>query len=583
MNRLVCLVLVGVLLATAVLPADARPATEPGTGSHLAYYGLSFLIASPELQKELKVSADQVNKLNAAWTLTMSGLGGFGEGRVRETPGETLRATDKALTETLQPGQIKRLKQIVLQQLDKSPLAVKIPEIVVELKLTEDQQKKLNEGSALISILTDAQKGTWQTMVGEKFAGALHHRASVRTLLPLDLQHTQSKSVQDDLKLTAAQQKQIAELRRKWQEAFGFPSLARATDPEPIMVTASLKTDEAVLRLLDPAQVKRLRQIELQLGEGGEQTLFARPKIVAELKLTPGQQEKLKSIQEERRKDMIPLFLTGETTETIAKHLKTHKKETHERLTKILDADQQARLREMIGTLFQGEVDSFAALPRLPAGTRLRSARPPVSLRYLELKPVQDELKMTEAQIKKLPELTKTWEDLVKDRLTWSEEDYLRKMEEAREMLDKALASLLDAKQLTRFHQIELQQRPGLTTLLRLVKVQKELQLSQDQITRITSIYNDRIGTSRLVSQELLAFRRGGAGFVGPGMGAMDEEYLKIVNSLSEITEKKLKEVLTAGQQEKLKALLGKPFQSELRLRGGPNAVPGGPAPLPPG
>ncbi len=214
MNRLACCFLVGVLLALPALPADAQPAAPPASGSRLTYYGLSYIIASPELQNELKVSAGQLGQVKGIWRRANSaGPGG---------PGPEI---DKALAETLQAGQIMRLKQILLQQFGKSPLAITIPEIVEELKLTENQKKALNEGSVLVSVLTDAQKRMWQTMVGEKFAGALNHEVSIFTTLPVNFQFVLSNSVQDELKLTMVQQKQIAELWQKWQEAFGFPSL----------------------------------------------------------------------------------------------------------------------------------------------------------------------------------------------------------------------------------------------------------------------------------------------------------------------------------------------------------------------
>lgn len=200
-------------------------------------------------------------------------------------------------------------------------------------------------------------------------------------------------------------------------------------------------TNEAVLKLLNPAQISRLRQIELQIGGEGEPILFVRHEIIADLKLSPAQQEKCRLLKEERRKDMITLFLTGESTEALARRLKAHKKETHQRLANVLDADQQAKLREMIGPLFQGEVGP-ARRPLSPPRPLVGFVRP-VTLRYLTLKPVQDELKMTEDQIKKVPELTATLADLLKDRDSWSDEDAPKKLEEAREAWTRRLPGSL--------------------------------------------------------------------------------------------------------------------------------------------
>ncbi len=101
---------------------------------------------------------------------------------------------------------------------------------------------------------------------------------------------------------------------------------------------------------------KRVKQIilQLQLQLGGETAVFMRPDIAKELKLSDDQQTKLKAIDQERRKALLPLFLTGEKHEEIEKKVTAHNKQTYDQLFAVLDDRQQQTLKGFLGEPFGG-------------------------------------------------------------------------------------------------------------------------------------------------------------------------------------------------------------------------------------
>jgi hypothetical protein len=248
---------------------------------------------------------------------------------------------------------------------------------------------------------------------------------------------------------------------------------------------------------------KRLKQITLRLSvkTGGEDAVFLRPEVVKELQLTTAQQTKLKSITAERRKALLPLFLSGENFEEIEKKVSAHTKESYDLLLAVLNEKQQSQLKELLGDPYRclpPKNMRFAAnpLPGEPEGARLR--RPPsVALHGVLLfryKAVLKELNPTADQVKRLDELRDRTQDRLELGLPGTEDWDKQIMQQTREN-EKALADILDAQQLARFKQIVLQffqkARSGqwveepTTLLYECAEVAKELQLSDKQLERI--------------------------------------------------------------------------------------------------
>ena len=164
----------------------------------------SLLLTAKGVQEELKLSPEQVRKAREAADkdrdaerLIESGPADDGDKRWREL----LAESEKAVAAILSPSQLKRFRQIRLQQVGTVALAV--PKLADELKLTEDQRKAIKaiaedreakakaviadstltprEVAAKISELTRAadagvrkrltadQRAKWEETIGEPF------------------------------------------------------------------------------------------------------------------------------------------------------------------------------------------------------------------------------------------------------------------------------------------------------------------------------------------------------------------------------------------------------------------------------
>jgi hypothetical protein len=173
------------------------------------------LLQEQPVQKELKLTADQVDKLkklSAKRQAKFAEAFGLAGDNLLKKIQELNDLDNKVLFETLQPNQEKRLKQIVLQQ--KGPDAFTDPEVATALALTDDQRREiaridkdtvnelirsLNEptgdqgalqkqaeelekkmnlmGKAAnekkLKLLTDKQIAKWKELQGEPFKGEL--------------------------------------------------------------------------------------------------------------------------------------------------------------------------------------------------------------------------------------------------------------------------------------------------------------------------------------------------------------------------------------------------------------------------
>jgi hypothetical protein len=686
------------------------------------------------LQKELKLSEAQVKKLDEQRD-KLGGLFSFDPAQ-RE---ETMKAIDKAFADILEPAQVKRLRQVVMQQLEHGPIVVGArvlagtPEVVEGLKLTDEQKARITPGTRLTALLTDDQMKAWKSLTGEPFETALQLRFGValgRAALPASVQYLLQQPVADELKLSEAQSKKVAEMRDRWQKE--FPTVVRTEEERKKLQTMTAAVEKEVGELLDATQNKRLKQIALQqsLTNGREAFVFTMPDAVKELKLTDDQNAKIKSIQEERRKALLPLFVADENSATIAKKVEAHKKETYAQLLAVLNDGQQAHLKEMIGEPVKGQVrpasafggrggfvpsatfraylsitgvlftdskplqeelklnevqikqlaelrtktqdrtgeigpsvagneqseklraelardnekalaeilqpqqltrlkqvilqfyaqgrpvpspflgrfvevseglaltreqkdrlqqgaelarvldekqqakwkamlgEPFANVASLSTGFRFRGRGGRVlntQLEYLDEKSVREDLKLADGQIKRLPELSQKWDELTRDVLNGPpSEETTRKLAEARAALGKAVAGVLDEKQVARLRQIERQQlqKQGQGTLLAEAEVQKELALSEDQVTKITAINEDARATRNMISIELL--RRVN--------DRVDEDYTRTIQAFNKIADGKLNALLAQAQHDRLRAMLGEPFKGEIRS----GFIPGG-------
>jgi hypothetical protein len=171
-------------------------------------------------------------------------------------------------------------------------------------------------------------------------------------------------------------------------------------------------------------------------------------------------------------------------------------------------------------------------------------------VRLLAEKAVQEELKLSEEQVKKVNDLSSKRGDVYRNRdQNLSREDYQKLFQEQGKATEKSIAEVLKPEQVTRLGQIALQQQgmnilsdPEVATVLQLTAEQKE--------------------TVKGIQDELRTALR--------NLGNTDESRKK-GDELRKAQGDKMAAVLTESQKSKVKEMLGAPFTGEIRsnARGG--------------
>lgn len=216
-----------ITLGLALLLAEPALAQRgQGGGGRGGFGGPGMLIQNSGVQKELKLTDDQIQKIKVATTSitdkhkderdAVRSLQGDEQREKRQELGKKIAdETTQALAGILKPEQSKRLKEITLQR--EGPRAFNTEDVQKTLKLTDDQKDKIktiNEDAAkdmrelfpqggrrgaggggggavdpsvikermtkmaslnkeamekISSVLTDDQKKAWKDMVGEAF------------------------------------------------------------------------------------------------------------------------------------------------------------------------------------------------------------------------------------------------------------------------------------------------------------------------------------------------------------------------------------------------------------------------------
>jgi Spy/CpxP family protein refolding chaperone len=152
-----------VLLVPAVFAATARsaePVVPEGTTVKL------LLLRQKSVQKELELDADVVKKIlefTNAQSEAVKKVLDKGEAERKEAFVKLARENDKFLTDTLSAKQAKRLTQITMQFTALTQLTK--PEMVKELKLSDEQVKKLEE------MQTEARKALVEILEAKERAG----------------------------------------------------------------------------------------------------------------------------------------------------------------------------------------------------------------------------------------------------------------------------------------------------------------------------------------------------------------------------------------------------------------------------
>jgi hypothetical protein len=162
------------------------------------------------------------------------------------------------------------------------------------------------------------------------------------------------KSVQTDMKLTAAQNKKVNAAMTKqmmsMKSTFNLAPDQRDQKMKDIMKTGDQAADE----ILTTEQKKRIKQIGLQV-QGSQ--VFTNADVVKDLSLTDEQQTKIKMINEGIGKQMGDLFQGKKLApQAFQKKMAEIKKNADDQAKKLLTSEQASLWNEMTGTPFRGEI-----------------------------------------------------------------------------------------------------------------------------------------------------------------------------------------------------------------------------------
>lgn len=208
-----------------------------------------------------------------------------------------------------------------------------------------------------------------------------------------------SKTVREDIKVSEEQGKKLVE----WNKEFG-PKLKEMRETKFKEISKDLsreergkkfaeinaeivkETEKELATVLQSEQVKRLKQIQTQLSFGGP---LSRPDVVEALKIADDQKEKLTKIGEDSRKASSDLrealgirgFGGPRLEEAKQKEYDEKaaaiRKETDEKRTAVLNDEQKAKLKELVGapidTAKVRQETTPAGGPGQPGGNRPRT------------------------------------------------------------------------------------------------------------------------------------------------------------------------------------------------------------------
>jgi serine/threonine protein kinase len=172
-------------------------------------------------------------------------------------------------------------------------------------------------------------------------------------------------SVLHDLRLDDEQRPKVKEfctrVGKEWLDSLGEVGRLSPSERGRRAIKRARAYEAEVNRLLTPAQQTRLRQIGLQAEGPGA---FGEPEVVAELKLTAKQRDKIRTIEEEAFFSRMKRTRPGTTPGDSSKASSARGKSANERILAVLTEDQVRRWRALTGKQLQEPVAAFPSIPR---------------------------------------------------------------------------------------------------------------------------------------------------------------------------------------------------------------------------
>jgi Spy/CpxP family protein refolding chaperone len=158
------------------------------------------------------------------------------------------------------------------------------------------------------------------------------------------------KSVQQELNLSPEVIKKVLDFTSKESEEYENEAKLSKEEGEKKSEELEKANEKFLQDNLTDAQRKRLHQIDLQVTGLRHLT---RPEAAKALDLTEEQQKKFKELDEEAIKELKELIKDKEgRNEKLAKL----RAETHKKIEAILTDEQKAKVKEMVGEPFKGEI-----------------------------------------------------------------------------------------------------------------------------------------------------------------------------------------------------------------------------------
>jgi hypothetical protein len=170
--------------------------------------------------------------------------------------------------------------------------------------------------------------------------------ATVRLLL------LRQKSVQEELKLSADVVKKIAEFTDKQHAALMKALKGDKAELKKKLTKMGKENQQFLADTLTAEQNKRLIQITLQVT-GLHQ--LNRPEVADALKLTKAQRVKLRALRTVTRGKLAKVLAT-ESPDTRNAEFAKLRKETRTKTRALLTKAQKAKLKEVVGAPFKGEI-----------------------------------------------------------------------------------------------------------------------------------------------------------------------------------------------------------------------------------
>jgi len=173
-----------------------------------------------------------------------------------------------------------------------------------------------------------------------------------------------AKDVAADLKLSDEQTKKLGDLEKSSREKMTKAREEAGDDRQAMgekMREVTAETNKEVGTILSADQMKRLKQIQFQssLKTGGIMSALNNPETQKAINLNDEQKEQLRGFGEDMRNQMREMFQGGGgggDREEMQKKMTEFRESMNKKVEKMLTADQKAKIKELEGEPFKGEI-----------------------------------------------------------------------------------------------------------------------------------------------------------------------------------------------------------------------------------